>query len=103
MSDFDDYIEQDDEFCPVCGHETYTHQCGQCEDGLDGHDCGEDTCCCADPEENQRCDFCLGRGYFHWCRRCGWDLNEKRFINGRDGRTAEQLEEDQKDADIPTA
>lgn len=26
------------------------------------HDCGEDTCCCAFPEDNVPCDICDGRG-----------------------------------------
>lgn len=41
MDDFDD-----DETCGYCG-------------GFGGgHDCGEDTCCCLDPEPNVPCDFC---------------------------------------------
>ena len=30
--------------------------------GLNGHDCGEDTCCCAYPEENMPCQICDGQG-----------------------------------------
>jgi hypothetical protein len=33
--------------------------------GVDGHDCGEDTCCCLNPEENVICPVCEGLG--------GWD------------------------------
>lgn len=92
--DYEDYVERDEESCPKCGGETYTRTCGQCEDGVDGHDCGEDCCCCEYPEPNQSCDLCLGRGYFHWCKRCGWDLVEKRFINGKDERTPVEIQED---------
>lgn len=43
---FSDWID-----CWQCGGEGYSH-----------HDCGEDTCCCADPEDNVRCDICHGKG-----------------------------------------
>lgn len=31
--------------------------------GLSYHDCGEDCCCCAEPENNMRCDICNGKGW----------------------------------------
>ena len=43
-------------------------ECGQCEDGYSYHDCGEDTCCCADPQPNVICDTCGGKG--------GWYIDE---------------------------
>lgn len=30
--------------------------------GFIGHDCGEDTCCCLNPEDNVECDVCHGKG-----------------------------------------
>ena len=37
--------------------------CDWCDgEGFSGHDCGEDTCCCADPEENITCHVCGGSG-----------------------------------------
>lgn len=46
--------------CPRCGCcEMTTEECEQCDEGLDGHDCGE--------EPNLRCQFCGGRGYFEVC------------------------------------
>lgn len=30
--------------------------------GVIGHDCGEDTCCCANPFDNIPCAQCDGRG-----------------------------------------
>ena len=86
-------VELSDEQCPKCGHEAYRREC-ECDDGLSHHDCGEDSCCCVDDSPNVRCDMCLGRGEHVWCRRCGWDLLEKRFLNGHDARTVEELQED---------
>lgn len=42
--------------------------CGQCDEGYSYHDCGEDTCCCLNPEPNVRCDTCEGKG--------GWYIKE---------------------------
>jgi len=45
--------------CWNCGGERYSH-----------HDCGEDTCCCLDPEDNVLCDICRGKG--------GWNVDLER-------------------------
>ena len=38
-------------------------ECWQCGgEGVTHHDCGEDTCCCLNPEDNVRCDICYGKG-----------------------------------------
>lgn len=38
-------------------------ECWRCGGtGLIGHDCGEDVCCCRDPEDNVECDICNGEG-----------------------------------------
>jgi len=59
--------------CPRCGCcEMFWQECENCEDGYSSHDCGEDTCCCADPIDNVVCDICRGA--------CGWwrcDCDEK--------------------------
>lgn len=70
--------------CPKCGHETAHRRCDaiDCEDGF-YHDCGEDCCPCLNPEPNTPCEECHGRGYFNWCRHCGWDLLDKRYLNGK--------------------
>ena len=48
----------------------YRIECWNCGgEGLDGHDCGEDTCCCLEPFENVPCDVCDGLGY--------WDSDEE--------------------------
>jgi hypothetical protein len=56
MSQLDNYRDSDDEFdyfdCWDCGGECYTH-----------HDCGEDCCMCADPDElNVPCYTCGATG-----------------------------------------
>lgn len=81
----DDYEISEDE-CPNCKHyPTRTRTCG-CDDGYSHHDCGEDCCMCLYPVPNVVCDECEGREFYHWCSNCGWDLNQKRFINGKDER-----------------
>jgi hypothetical protein len=43
-------------------------ECTQCGgEGWDGHDCGEDCCCCLHPEQNVVCDTCNGHGGWHLC------------------------------------
>lgn len=54
--------------CARCGSSLAFERCEMCGgDGLDGHDCGEDSCCCMDPEPNLTCDACRGRGSFPQC------------------------------------
>jgi hypothetical protein len=39
------------------------HTCWNCGgEGTSGHDCGEDSCCCLDPEDDQPCQICHGEG-----------------------------------------
>lgn len=50
-----------EERCECCAVEW--EECWACAgDGYLGHDCGEDTCCCLDPEDNIVCDVCHGEG-----------------------------------------
>ena len=53
--------------CARCGSSATSERCDMCEDGLCGHDCGEDCCCCLNPEANVLCDYCGGTGIFHFC------------------------------------
>lgn len=41
-------------------------ECWDCGgEGVTYHDCGEDTCCCLDPQPNVRCETCEGaRGWY---------------------------------------
>ena len=50
--------------CARCGSSCDWVQCENCDDGYDGHDCGEDCCACAEPEENMLCQIC--DGYSGW-------------------------------------
>lgn len=46
-------------------------ECWQCGgEGVDGHDCGEDCCCCLYPEDNMTCDICNGHGGWWRCYQC---------------------------------
>lgn len=53
--------------CARCGSLCEYNRCDECEDGFDGHDCGEDCCCCLYPEDNVVCQFCDGYGGWHRC------------------------------------
>jgi hypothetical protein len=54
--------------CARCGSSVMHVECEQCGcEGVDGHDCGEDTCCCLCPEENVVCDICGGVGGWFVC------------------------------------
>lgn len=52
-----DYCEYVD--CWKCGGEGYSH-----------HDCGEDICCCLEPEDNVECDICKGHGGWYRQEEC---------------------------------
>lgn len=60
-------IDQDEVVCARCGSSCEWEDCTNCEYGYDGHDCGEDCCCCADPEPNVVCDICHGRSGWWKC------------------------------------
>jgi hypothetical protein len=54
--------------CARCGSSILFEGCSNCGgEGVTGHDCGEDSCCCADPEDNVSCDICHGSGAFAIC------------------------------------
>lgn len=55
--------------CKICGEEMESEMCGSC--GGEGyadefHDCGEDSCCCLDPEPGM-CEDCDGTGVLSFC------------------------------------
>lgn len=62
--------------CARCGSSIDVEHCEHCGgDGVDGHECGEDTCCCLYPHDNVPCEFCGGTGAWRrclsspeWCR-----------------------------------
>lgn len=53
--------------CARCGSLCEYNRCDECEDGFDGHDCGEDCCCCLHPEDNVICQHCNGYGGWYRC------------------------------------
>lgn len=54
--------------CPICGAELEWVDCYEidCDDGF-YHDCGEDCCCCAEPEPDTHCETCRGAGGWWEC------------------------------------
>lgn len=53
--------------CGRCGSSMRFEHCDGCVDGFQGHDCGEDSCACAEPADNVTCGICGGAGGFHIC------------------------------------
>lgn len=54
--------------CARCGSSIERRQCENCGGtGEDGHDCGEDCCCCLHPDDNVTCDICCGDGGWWEC------------------------------------
>jgi hypothetical protein len=54
--------------CARCGSSVGFDDCEHCDEfGMDGHDCGEDSCCCAFPEDNITCTVCGGSGGWYSC------------------------------------
>jgi hypothetical protein len=71
--------------CKRCGSSIEHVACDVCDgEGLDGHDCGEDCCCCADPEPNVQCQLCQGRGGW-WRCLSGDEWCEENPLPGREG------------------
>ena len=53
----------DDDAVELVSDGTAWRRCWNCGgEGFSSHDCGEDTCCCIDPEDNVVCDVCGGKG-----------------------------------------
>jgi len=54
--------------CARCGSSLMFDDCDYCGgSGFTGHDCGEDCCACADPEDNVECQICGGHGTISHC------------------------------------
>lgn len=70
--------------CGWCGSTLVMESCESCGgDGYTDHDCGEDTCACADPVYNVPCDVCGGEGVFPLCISSeGWCQDHA--MHGRD-------------------
>lgn len=73
-----------DNQCARCGSSMQFVDCDNCGgDGISGHDCGEDTCCCLDPEDNEDCDWCQGSGG-HWECLSSTEWCETHPVEGRE-------------------
>ena len=60
--------EQEGRVCPTCGQEPSYELCWNCGgEGYSGHECGEDTCACLEPEPNVICETCEGEGTLKSC------------------------------------
>jgi len=83
--EFDDDIEYDERPCPKCGqYEIRRRDCTSllCDEGhVDEYE--TDPINYAPGEYLATCDECGGHGCHVWCSNCGWDMLEKRFINGK--------------------
>ena len=56
--------------CAKCGSDVMWEECWNCIDGFTHHECGEDVCCCIDPQPNVVCDICNGDGGWYVCHEC---------------------------------
>ena len=57
-----------DECCLICCAPLVPESCYQCMGAGGFHDCGEDTCCCLDPDEiTNICEVCEGEGEYLSC------------------------------------
>jgi hypothetical protein len=56
--------------CKKCSNELSWRDCYNCDEGFSHHDCGEDCCCCLNPEDNVTCDICNGDSGWYVCRTC---------------------------------
>lgn len=60
-----------DIICAKCGSDVEWEDCWDCGgEGFTHHDCGEDTCCCLEPENNVGCDTCNGSNGWYRCHSC---------------------------------
>jgi hypothetical protein len=60
--------ERTEWMCGRCGSSISFEECEHCGgEGVTSHDCGEDCCCCLDPEDNVACGACGGSGAFPLC------------------------------------
>ncbi len=63
------YVPDDDGYCKECGAPLEWIGCWSCSGEGAYHDCGEDCCCCLEPDEdlNVQCDICKGEGGWMGC------------------------------------
>jgi hypothetical protein len=70
-------MNDDNGACKKCGSLLRWATCWKCGgEGVDGHDCGDDTCCCLNPDDNLVCDNCDGEGGYYLCPSCNSEAFE---------------------------
>lgn len=78
--------------CARCGSSADWRECEECdEDGMSGHDCGEDCCMCLHPDENVLCEFCGGHGGDYWCCSSS-EWCQANPLDGREAMTRGRIE-----------
>jgi hypothetical protein len=81
--------------CARCGSSIAFETCEHCGgSGADGHECGEDCCSCADPEDNVACGICGGDGHYGVCLSSAeWcEANPRPGREGVERSTVEEFE-----------
>lgn len=73
MNEINEFPDEAVEECPLCHYEMEHVDCDHCSGDGGFHDCGEDTCCCADPDDdlNEQCEQCNGHGGYMQCPNAG--------------------------------
>ena len=62
--------DEEERRCPECGGPMVLVVCRVCDgDCVIEHDCGEDSCCCVDAEDDE-CEECQGEGGYWTCKKC---------------------------------
>lgn len=67
------FLTDEHKLCPRCSKDKLCCEigwvdCWECDgEGVSGHDCGEDCCCCLYPEDNVTCNICDGDGGWWEC------------------------------------
>lgn len=60
--------DNDPPACPTCHDSLSWEDCHECGgEGVSRHDCGDDTCCCLYPDDDEPCDTCGGHGGWYRC------------------------------------
>ena len=88
MNDFVDILEH--RVCEIHDCNLVGSECDDCDGEGGYHDCGEDSCCCLDPDEpNETCGRCHGTGHVEWCP----EWSEQRPCTKKEWKTVKTWED----------
>jgi hypothetical protein len=76
----DDIDFHDGCYCPKCGNECRSRDCGNmfCDEGyVDEY---EDDPLWFDPGDESECGECHGTGIERWCSECGWQWHGENLV-----------------------